>query len=627
MTTTIGSLDLGALNDLREDVTQYFWFESNSSSAWGSGAHVTLYPESQFTNPNNANYLKGQNILMNTNGFSIRNGALPMMVLDNDSLDFNVIDTINNTYTNQASFGAVSTIGVTDNTQSYLRLDYHSMQLIDKETNAYFYVSDLRDTSGSLTVNDSFVGDGTTNTFNLSVPDTSISEVTINGIITTDYSTGTNVGVDFIRFTTAPADGDIIVVTYTTQSEKAKAFTFGFRQSGSNIGALSFANGYNVVASGLYSHAEGQETTASGSISHAEGISTTSSSWGSHAEGYTTTASGQASHAEGGQTIASGQNSHAEGRLTTASNLGSHAEGNQTIASATYTHAEGNSTEASASYAHAEGSGTTASGQMSHAECQSSTASGQGSHAEGLNTTASGRWSHAEGSSTQAIGESSHAEGSITTASASDAHAEGGQTIASATYAHAEGNKTTASGWCAHAEGGSTEASESYSHAQNLYTIASMEAQTTIGTYNIADTTPSTAVHPTGFTDYGNYAFIIGNGTNNNNRSNALTVDWQGGVAFYDPSRTFVVESVEIETARLNSGANGQYNVTAQKEGYYPIGVVGFSCVNGSLVARRMYIDTQAIGSCNAVVNVRNVASSAASASSVTLNILWVKAT
>ena len=106
MAKTIGSFDLASLKNLRDDVTQYFWFESDSSSAWGSGAHVTLYPESQFTNPSHANYMKGQNIIMNTDGFSIRNGGLPMMVLDNDSLDFNVVDTTAGTYTTTATFTA-----------------------------------------------------------------------------------------------------------------------------------------------------------------------------------------------------------------------------------------------------------------------------------------------------------------------------------------------------------------------------------------------------------------------------------------------------------------------------------------------------------------------------------------
>ena len=72
----MGSLDLGALNNLYDE-TQYFWFES-SAQPWGAGAHVTLYPQSEFTTSTHANYLKGQNILINTDGISIRNGLLPM---------------------------------------------------------------------------------------------------------------------------------------------------------------------------------------------------------------------------------------------------------------------------------------------------------------------------------------------------------------------------------------------------------------------------------------------------------------------------------------------------------------------------------------------------------------------
>ena len=106
MAQTIGSLDLNAFSDLYSDSNQYFWFESNSSATYGAGVHVTLSPDASFiANPS------GQNILMNTDGISIRNGLLPMMTLDNDSLDFNVINTTAGTYTNVASFGSTTTIG------------------------------------------------------------------------------------------------------------------------------------------------------------------------------------------------------------------------------------------------------------------------------------------------------------------------------------------------------------------------------------------------------------------------------------------------------------------------------------------------------------------------------------
>lgn len=106
MTTAIGSLDLNAFSDLYSDSNQYFWFEGNASATYGAGVHITLSPDTSFiANPT------GQNILMNTDGISIRNGLLPIMTLDNDSLDFNVIDTNTNTYTNISSFGLNTRIG------------------------------------------------------------------------------------------------------------------------------------------------------------------------------------------------------------------------------------------------------------------------------------------------------------------------------------------------------------------------------------------------------------------------------------------------------------------------------------------------------------------------------------
>ena len=107
-----GSFDLSALNNLNQNLTQYFWFEEGGEGSypWGLGAHVTLYPQGDFTNPNDSNYLKGQNILINTDGFSLRNGTIPLMALDNDSLDFNLITNLSQgTYVNVATFGTTGT--------------------------------------------------------------------------------------------------------------------------------------------------------------------------------------------------------------------------------------------------------------------------------------------------------------------------------------------------------------------------------------------------------------------------------------------------------------------------------------------------------------------------------------
>ena len=159
-------------------------------------------------------------------------------------------------------------------------------------------------------------------------------------------------------------------------------------------------------------------------------------------------------------------------------------------------------------------------------------ASGQGAHAEGCASVgdiiASGRGAHAEGTDTTASGNYAHAEGSGNTASKYGAHAEGYQTEASGYEAHAEGYYTEASGDDgAHAEGWRSIAAGSGSHAQNVQTVASKAGQTAIGTWNKEDTDAATT-HPSGTAEYGKYAFIVGNGTSDSARSNAIAFTWDG---------------------------------------------------------------------------------------------------
>jgi hypothetical protein len=187
---------------------------------------------------------------------------------------------------------------------------------------------------------------------------------------------------------------------------------------------------------------------------------------------------------------------------------GSLSNGLGTIISGIYSHAEGNNTVASGFYSHAEGGSTIASGLYSHAEGTSTIASGTNSHAEGNSTRAIGTNSHAEGVNTEASGVTSHAEGASTVASGLASHAEGASTIASGPYSHAEGNNTVASGNVSHAEGNSTIASGSYSHAEGFGTIASGDFQHVQGTYNKSSSFIG--------------AFILGNGTDNSNRSNLI---------------------------------------------------------------------------------------------------------
>lgn len=236
--------------------------------------------------------------------------------------------------------------------------------------------------------------------------------------------------------------------------------------------------------------------------------------------------SGSYAFAEGNNTMASGEGSHAEGigssQEQTYKDSTSALPGATTVAS----HVEGFNTRVQDGMAgHAEGYQTLAGGAQppgSHAEGYNTVSKGGASHAEGLNTIASGVGSHVEGSGTTASGVGSHAEGDGTIASGAQSHAEGGNTTASEVYSHAEGYGTTASGNCSHAEGGSTTASGDYSHAEGGNTTAKNRSQHVYGEYNVEDPSSNSG------TLRGTYVEIVGNGTGNNARSNARTLDWSG---------------------------------------------------------------------------------------------------
>lgn len=143
---------------------------------------------------------------------------------------------------------------------------------------------------------------------------------------------------------------------------------------------------------------------------------------------------------------------------------------------------------------------------------------GENAVAEGAGTTASGNYSHAEGMNSSAVG--------------TYAHVEGGRTIAKGTGSHAEGLKTIASGYCSHVQGKfNIEDPTAYTKttdtaidsSKTYYTLSNGEfskvsSPTTSGLPNYYEYTPSDAQQ----------ALIIGNGTSDSNRSNALTVDWRG---------------------------------------------------------------------------------------------------
>ena len=197
--------------------------------------------------------------------------------------------------------------------------------------------------------------------------------------------------------------------------------------------------------------------------------------------------------------------------------------------------AEGECTIASEYASHAEGYINTASGKASHAEGYTNTASGVASHVEGAQNTASGVASHVEGQQNTASGQASHAEGYTNTASGVASHVEGVQNTASGQASHAEGRKNTASGKASHAEGFYTKASSDYQHAQGKYNIEDAENK---------------------------YAHIVGNGTGEEARSNAHTLDWEGNAMYAGDVEA--QKQVKGESVNINNKIDLLYNSSTE---------------------------------------------------------------
>ena len=281
----------------------------------------------------------------------------------------------------------------------------------------------------------------------------------------------------------------------------------------------------SCIAGGTNSAAFGQITQATGSNSFAIGQGGEAAGSGSFKSGSGSQALGNHSHSEGSSTTASGIYSHAEGVVTEAKGEGAHSEGNFTDASGTYSHAEGIQ--------------TTARGEASHSEGNFTDASGAYSHSEGSSTNATGISSHAEGAATNARGQGAHSEGNTTDASGDYSHAEGIQTLANTTAAHAEGFATKAYGVYSHTEGVSSEAWGQFSHATGEHTIIGTEAGTSIGKFN--DTSQ-------------NILFVIGDGTSDSARSDALIVDSAGNTLLFHDVSMNGGQIIFIGDATDNSG-------------------------------------------------------------------------
>lgn len=189
--------------------------------------------------------------------------------------------------------------------------------------------------------------------------------------------------------------------------------------------------------------------------------------------------------------------------------------------------------------------------------------------AQVLNNIADGQSSSAlHQISSTATGQYAVALGKETKASGNYSHAEGYGTLASSLYSHAEGYLTTATSH-SHSQGAYTLASGLISHAQGQHTIAQGRNQTVIGQYNIAQ--GSNATHTAG-----DYAFIIGNGTADDARSNAMSVTWNGVI---DAAALDTTGDIEA-TGYVNATGGLFYDGTNILQLIYPIGAIYMSTNN-----------------------------------------------
>ncbi|MFK7782886.1 tail fiber domain-containing protein [Psychroserpens sp.] len=186
-------------------------------------------------------------------------------------------------------------------------------------------------------------------------------------------------------------------------------------------------------------------------------------------------------------------------------------------------------------------------------------ATGDVSTAMGLYIIASGNYSTAMGHSTNASGDYSTAMGFATNASGDFSIAMGRGTLPSGDYSTAIGEATIASGNHSIAMGYSTTASGDYSTVMGIHTNAESYASLAIGRYNIG-----------GGSDIAwsdsNPLFEIGNGFNDANRNNALTVLKNGktGIGIATPSSLLEVAhkngSPEAESfSVLNTDTNNSW--------------------------------------------------------------------
>ena len=303
-------------------------------------------------------------------------------------------------------------------------------------------------------------------------------------------------------------------------------------ESKDSVGLNSWASGYRSKAIGNYSQALGYQAIARKDYSTAIGYQAVANKINSFAFGQWANAKNEESYAFGRGAIAEGFRSYAFGSAGV-DHLG---------AMTGVAYAKGD-------YSFAIGQGSQALGKGSFTLGIADTALGNYSVAMGYKTKASNFYSTAMGYYTQASGQASTAMGGGTRASGYLSTAMGVSTRASCDYSTAMGFYTTASG--------------AFSTAMGLYTKANTYAMMAAGRYN-----DTTKYHGDSFSWWyvDDPLFVIGNGTSNTIRTNAVTVLKSGRVGL----QTVLTPTYALELPNSSTIGVGQamaYNWATYSDG------------------------------------------------------------
>lgn len=306
---------------------------------------------------------------------------------------------------------------------------------------------------------------------------------------------------------------------------------------GLNNKALEFCThveGFGITVTGQFGHGEGNGHTVSGQFGHVEGLANNSSGMSSHVEGQNNTETGVVNHVEGsGNRIRNGsQYCHIEGQSnyleSNSSYQAVHIEGIANSISGTdggsCIHIEGNGNRARGTAAHVEGIHVTVNGHAVHGEGYDNNVSGSEVHGEGRsNKIDNSNYSHIENYYNKITGGSAdHAEGENNTIKddAVSSHVEGEwNTVSGGNANHAQGFWNTVTGGTGNYVGGEycliTEGHSSFAHGQSLDVSATENVSTkaAFGEYN---------------DNADGLIFMVGNGTDDSDRSNAFAVSKKG---------------------------------------------------------------------------------------------------